>query len=1049
LTRPAQTPGRDGIDNPNCRQRGLAINTASLKKLAILLLVAALAAVFFQQGWHEQLTFANLKARQAELQAATAARPVLWIAGFFVAYVLMAALSLPGATIMTLAAGLLFGLGVGTVVVSFASSIGATLAMLVARYVFGDEVQRRYGAKLRRLNEGIEREGAFYLFTLRLIPIFPFFLINLGMGLTRMPARTFYWVSQLGMLPGTAVYVNAGTQLAQIDSPSGLLSPGLLGAFALLGLFPLIARRIVALIKARRVYRGHRRPRSFDYNVVVIGAGSAGLVASYVAAAVKAKVALIEKHKMGGDCLNTGCVPSKALIRSAKMLHYARRAEDWGFRSATVDYDFGEVMQRVHRVIETVEPHDSVERYQSLGVDCIQGEARIESPWTVRVGDRLLTTRNVIVATGATPLVPPIPGLDQVDPLTSDNLWQLKERPERLVVLGGGPIGSEMAQAFARLGSQVTQIEMLPRILSREDPDVSALVLKRFEEEGVRVLTGHKAKSFGKDDDGQAYVLCETADGGEVRVDFDRVLVALGRRARTRGFGLEELGVEVDRTVRHDDFMRTNFPNVYVCGDVAGPYQFTHTAAHQAWYAAVNALFSPLKTFRADYRVIPWTTFTDPEVAKVGLNELEAREQGVPYEVTTYGIDDLDRAIADGEAYGMVKVLTVPGKDRILGATIVGPHAGDLLAEYVLAMKHGVGLNKILGTVHPYPTLAEANKYAAGNWRKAHAPERLLRWLERFHGWRRGEPMPALAKAAVATLAVLLLAAVGAGVAAVSDGAPAATATAADPAATATSAETSAFSYAAYARVLERVDERGLVDYAGLKAEPGDLDAFRSAVAALDRTTFEAWDDDARIAFWINAYNALTLYAIVDHYPLERGLRNAALTLAHPRGIRWIPNVWDTPYTVMGEALTLNDIEHKILRVDYDEPRIHAALVCAAMSCPPLRGEPFVAERLDRQLDDQVRRWLARPESGLRIDRQAAKVYLSKIFDWYGEDFVPRFAPGPDRADSFAGHGERERAVLNFVSHYLGEEDRAYLEAGRYELDYLPYDWSLNEQPAS
>ena len=475
----------------------------------------------------------------------------------------------------------------------------------------------------------------------------------------------------------------------------------------------------------------------YEYNIIVIGAGSGGLVASYIAAAIKAKVALIEKHKMGGDCLNTGCVPSKALLRSAKMLSYAKRAREFGFRSANVEFDFAEVMERVQSVIKQIEPHDSVERYSKLGVECITGEAKIIDPHRVEVDGKILTTRNIIVATGAGPLVPPIAGIDDVEYLTSDTVWNLRELPKKLVVLGGGPIGSEMAQAFARLGSEVTLVEMAPQILIREDEEVIRLVTDKFQQEGIRVLTNHKAKAFTREHGWQVLV-CE-ADGKEVRIPFDQVIVALGRKANVTGFGLEELGVTLNKngTVAADPFLRTNFPNIYVCGDVTGPYQFTHTAAHQAWYASVNALFAPIKQFKADYSVIPWATFTDPEVARVGLNEKDAKAQKIPYEVTTYGIDDLDRAIADSEAHGFVKVLTVPQKDKILGVTIVGTHAGDLIAEYVLAIKHELGLNKILSTIHIYPTLAEANKFAAGEWKKAHAPKFALALLEKFHRWRR------------------------------------------------------------------------------------------------------------------------------------------------------------------------------------------------------------------------------------------------------------------------------------------------------------------------
>ena len=710
----------------------------NLRRGILLAVVLALVGAFFLFDIGSYLSLDNLKARQADLEVWRAGNP--WQAGlvFFLVYVAVTALSLPGAAIMTLAIGAIFGLLSGTILVSFASTLGATLAFLIARFLLRDGVQERFGDKLRLINEGIEKDGAFYLFGLRLVPLFPFFIINLVMGLTPIRTWTFTWVSQVGMLAGTLVYVNAGTQLAKIDSLSGILSPGLLLSFVLLGLFPLIAKKSLAFVKARKVLSGYPKPSRFDRNLVVIGAGSGGLVAAYIAAAVKARVTLIEKHQMGGDCLNTGCVPSKALIRSARFLARTRRAHELGFSSASAEFDFAEVMERVQQGVAKVEPHDSVERYRSLGVDVIQGEARILSPYEVAVNGRTLTTRNIVVATGARPFVPPINGIDRIDYYTSDNLWAMRQLPGRLLVLGGGPIGCELAQCFARFGAEVTIVEMAPMLMIREDPDVSALVTERLAEEGVEVLVGHTAREFQQADGGH-WLLAET-DDGEVKIEFDRLLVAVGRIANTSGFGLEELGVRLTerRTVETNEFLQTNFPNIYACGDVAGPYQFTHTAAHQAWYASVNALFGLLRRFRVDYSVIPFATFTDPEVARVGLNELEASAQGVSYEATVYHLDDLDRAIADGEDFGFIKVLTVPGKDRILGATIVGAHAGDLIAEFVAAMRHGFGLNKILGTIHIYPTWTEGNKYVAGNWKKDHAPEKLLRWVERFHAWRRG-----------------------------------------------------------------------------------------------------------------------------------------------------------------------------------------------------------------------------------------------------------------------------------------------------------------------
>ena len=712
--------------------------SASQRRWLLLALVAIALVAFFALDLGRFFSLEALRAHREGLLTQIGAHPLLSAGIFFLVYVAVTALSLPAAALLTIAGGALFGFGLGTLLVSFASTLGATLAMLLARYLLRDSVQAKFGSRLKAIDDGLEREGAFYLFALRLVPVFPFFLVNLTLGLTKLPARTFFWVSQLGMLPATAVYVYAGTEIGQLTSLKGLISPGLLGAFILLGLLPLITKKILDLLRARRVYRGHTRPKRYDYNLIAIGAGSAGLVTTYIGAAVKAKVALIERHKMGGDCLNTGCVPSKALIRTARLLAEARRSQDYGINALHAEFDFATAMERVQQVIAKVEPHDSVERYRGLGVDCIQGDARLLDPWTVEVDGRRLTARNIVIATGARPTVPKLPGLDTVDYLTSDTVWNIRVQPRRLVVLGGGPIGCELGQCFSRLGSAVTLVQRNPRLLPKEDPDASAAVRAAFEAEGITLALGAEAVRVEKDGEGGRLIVSE--NGVERAIEFDRLLLALGRTANVAGFGLEALGVVVSPrgTVEADPWMRTNMPNILVCGDVTGPYQFTHVAAHQAWYAAVNALFGPFWTFKVDYRVIPWATFTDPEVAHVGLSETTATAQGVAYEVTHYGLDDLDRAIADSHDHGYVKVLTVPGKDTILGATIVGAHAGDLLAEYVLAMRHGLGLRKILGTIHSYPTMMEANKYAAGNWARAHAPQAALRWVERFHAWRRG-----------------------------------------------------------------------------------------------------------------------------------------------------------------------------------------------------------------------------------------------------------------------------------------------------------------------
>lgn len=709
------------------------------QKLPVIVALIIAFALFWYFDLAQYLSLEYFAEQKQQWLTAIEENPLQSVALFFIIYVAVTGLSLPGAAVMTLVAGALFGVLWGTILVSFASTIGATLAFAASRFILRESVQQKFSDQLKSINQGVEKDGAFYLFTLRLIPVFPFFLINLLMGLTPIRAAKFFWVSQLGMLPGTIVYVNAGTQIANVSefSLSGILTPGLILSFVLLGVFPWIAKAIVSRIKAMQVYKGWQKPKTFDYNLLVIGAGAAGLVTSYIAAAVKAKVGLIEKHKMGGDCLNTGCVPSKALLRSAKIKHYTEKADRYGIKSGPSETQFEEVMQRVQQVIADIEPHDSIERYTDLGVECLTGEANIKSPFEVEFQGKVLTAKHIVIASGARPFMPPIPGLDTVNWYNSDTIWSIKEQPKRLLVLGGGPIGCELAQAFHRLGSQVIQVDRASRLMPREDEDVSEVIHQRWQEEGLELYLNSEAVAFNKEGDNQTLTVRQNNE--EHTIGFDAVLIAVGRKANTSGFGLESLGIELNPngTIAVNEYLQTNYPNILACGDVAGPYQFTHTAAHQAWYAAVNALFGRFKKFSVDYSVIPWATFTDPEVARVGLSEQEANEKGIAYEVTKYGIDDLDRAIADSEAHGFVKVLTVPGKDKILGVTIVGYHAGELIAEYVTAMKYGLGLNKILGTIHIYPTMSEANKYAAGEWKRAHVPEKLLGYVEKFHRWMR------------------------------------------------------------------------------------------------------------------------------------------------------------------------------------------------------------------------------------------------------------------------------------------------------------------------
>ncbi|WP_193853051.1 FAD-dependent oxidoreductase [Orrella marina] len=764
-----------------------------LRWLLVSLIAAALVWTYMAFDLDQWLNLETLKQSHQSLQGWYEDTPARALVIYFLIYAIATAVSIPGATILTLGAGAIFGFGPGLLMVSFASSIGALLAFLVARYLLRDAVQRRFSGSLERINEGIERDGTFYLLTLRLVPLFPFWLVNLVMGLTPMKSGRYYVVSQLGMLPATIIYVNAGTQIAALESTQEILSPALLGSLILLGVFPVIARSLVAWARQRKLYAKWNRPPRYDRNLIVIGAGAGGLVSAYIAATVKAKVTLVESHQMGGDCLNTGCVPSKSLIRAAKIAKEIRHAESFGIHHASGTTDFKAVMERIRSVIRQIEPHDSVERYEGMGVEVLKGHARLISPWEVELtlsghapglqksaadakkevpsaatanrprnaeNVRRLTSRNIILATGAEPFIPDIPGLRQAGALTSESVWSLETLPARLVVLGGGPVGCELAQSFARLGSQVTLIEKHAHLLSKEDPEAAEVVRAALKEDGITILNDQTVVSVTTLPDSSCKRLIlhraglasadRTANAG-MQVECDTILCALGRRPRVEGYGLEDLGIALrpGQTIDTNMFQQTSLPNIYAVGDVSSPYKLTHAAAHQAWYASVNALFGRFKRFpnhshahrgvRPASAAIPRCTFTDPELAQVGLTEPEAIRHHVPYEVTRYHLDDLDRAIADGAAHGFIKILTVPGKDQILGVTIVGEHAGELLAEFVLAMRHGLGLNKILATVHTYPTWSEAGKFAAGVWKQSHAPRWLLPWVERLHTWERRE----------------------------------------------------------------------------------------------------------------------------------------------------------------------------------------------------------------------------------------------------------------------------------------------------------------------
>ena len=704
-------------------ERGLVRMKAS--RWAILAVLITATACFFYFDLSQYLTLESIKAHSGALHGKVQANP-WWAAAVFCAvYAALTALSFPGTVVLTLLAGALFGLLEGTLLVSVASNVGALVAMLISRFMLRDWVQRRFGKQIAGINKGLAREGTFYLVSLRLIPLVPFVLLNPALGLTRINIWTFWWTTQLGMLPGHAIYVNAGEKLVGLRSLSGILSPSIIGTLVLLAVFPILATRLLTFYKARKVYRGWRKPKRFDCNLVVIGGGTGGLATARVAASLKARVSLVERERLGGLAMHDGGVPSKALC------HVANRSQ--GQHS---DEAFTEAMAQMRHLAEAARRDISVDQYRRLGVDVIQGEARISSPWTVDVGGRTLTTRAIVIATGSRPQIPSIPGLAAVEPMTSDTLWALSERPERLLILGSGADACEFAQAFQRLGCQVTLASEDERLLSQEDAEVSEMMAKVLTADGIEIWLGLKAQRV-ETTEGERRLICDDDEGNERSLPFDRVLLMLGQRADVEGLGLSKLRLECgdDGTLEADEYLATRYPNIYAVGSVAGPYGAPHVAEHQGWYAAVNALFGGLKRFVVSDRVTPRAIFTTPEIATVGLNEAEAHALKLEFETTRLDLSTHAGAVIAGAGQGYVKVITEHDTDRILGVTIVGDHASETIAGFVVAMKHKLGMNKLGKTVLVSPTQGEALRQVAEIWQRQHQSARMRAWAERFNRW--------------------------------------------------------------------------------------------------------------------------------------------------------------------------------------------------------------------------------------------------------------------------------------------------------------------------
>jgi pyruvate/2-oxoglutarate dehydrogenase complex dihydrolipoamide dehydrogenase (E3) component len=460
------------------------------------------------------------------------------------------------------------------------------------------------------------------------------------------------------------------------------------------------------------------------YNVVVIGAGTAGLVTAAGTAGLGGRVALIERNLMGGDCLNFGCVPSKALISSARLIQQIRESEKWGLNRQEPQFVFEKVFERMRGRRAKLAPNDSRERFESLGVDVFHGEARFVSPHEVEVNGERLRAKNFVIASGSHAVIPQIEGIDSVRYFTNETIFDgLKKRPESMIVLGGGPIGCELTQTFCRLGTQVTIIQRGDQLLSKEDRDVAEFVERRLSNEGVRIIKNANVRAAATTDEGKialGFLERQLAPPAEQTLFADALLVAIGRRPNLQSLDLKSAGVDVNGSdVRVTEYLQTSQRHIYAVGDVVGPFLFTHMADAQARVVVRNILM-PFQFLRQkmDYSVVPWCTYTDPEVAHVGLGEKEAQQKNVDYDLFVVPLEDVDRAVVESEEAGFAKVLTAKGSDKILGATIVAPHAGDLLHEFMLAMKTGVGMATIASTIHAYPTFAELARKAGDKYNR-------------------------------------------------------------------------------------------------------------------------------------------------------------------------------------------------------------------------------------------------------------------------------------------------------------------------------------------
>ncbi len=691
------------------------------------------------------------------------------------AYAVLTVAMIPGSA-LTIGSGLIFGFWKGFAVVTVGANLGALGAFLLARTLFREraEALARGQKTFRAVDSAIAREGFRIVLLLRLSPVFPFTVLNVLLGVTGISAASYVLANLIGMLPGTLMFVYLGTlgEAAAGTQSLGQTVLRIVGLAATVVVTVVITRIARRALKAASLDGGanpgvapeaapvgagaktipgdaydqallasvkptaHVNPIPQDrYNLVVIGAGTAGLVTAAGGAGLGAKVALIEKHMFGGDCLNVGCVPSKGIIRAGRAAAAVREAGAFGIRLAGEPrIDFAATMERMRRLRAGIAPHDSVKRFSELGIDVYLGEGRFTGPDEIEVGGNKLRFQAAVIATGARATFPRIPGIEEVEPLTNENVFTLTELPRSLILLGAGAIGCEMAQTFRRLGSEVTIVIRGNRIMTREDPDAALIVQRKFEQEGIRVLTGSAIKRAEKR--GGKKVIVIERDGSEESVEADQILIGMGRAPNVEGLGLSAAGIAYGTEgVTVDANMRTTNPRVFAAGDICSRLKFTHAADAQARIVLRNALF--FGRARATDLVIPWCTYTDPEIAHVGCYEKEARDRGLAVTTFTVPLEDVDRAILDGETEGFGRIHLKSGTDRILGATVVASHAGDMIGELTMAIQNGLGAGKLASVIHPYPTQGEVVRKLGDAYMRTKLTPGVKRIMARILRWRR------------------------------------------------------------------------------------------------------------------------------------------------------------------------------------------------------------------------------------------------------------------------------------------------------------------------